>query len=1198
MSNPEKPRSDPKRLSAEQQKLQASASRETKRPSDSQPIALGQFANLPAKFGRYEVERLLGRGAMGGVYLARDTELDRLVALKIPKVGASGSQRLLLRLKTEAKAAAKLDHPSLCKVYDAGEIDGQCFIAMQYIEGETLKSQLEAQGKTVAEAVSLIVQLAEGLSEAHKLGIIHRDLKPENIMINRRGTPVIMDFGLAKLSTVSSNAGATQAGTILGTPAYMSPEQASGNTREIDQRSDIYALGTIFFELLTGKWPFTGSAMQILGQKSLLDPASPLTLNPNLPPQVAAICHKMIARNSVERYQTLSEVIKELQQTDSVVTLPVSASADQSPAEIPAPFPDFAVSGQSDERIESRRKVKATKTPRQPRVTRATPLQRLLAWWNGTTPTVKWTAGSGAGALLIALGVILFFPTRYGVVQIDIEDSSLSVRFDGETITVDNDRHPIRVTPSAKHTLEILQNGIVLESATQEVTLKRGEKRLVTLKLMDQDVVIDGKRFLKPKTVAAAPAKAGWHGWPADAPPPAIAPFNSEQAKAHQETWAKYLNINAEYTNSIGMMFRLIPPGEFIMGSPIADIEATLPVVHGHDHFPDCVRSEAPQHRVVLTVPFYLAIHEVTQQEFEAVLQKKPSLFVTPGEESNTLRHPVERVDWNDAAEFCEVLSKRETLKPCYQRSGDSVTMLTGMGYRLPTEAEWEFACRAGTTTRFWNGDREEDLKPTSWYGHNSGPRTHPVGKLAANAFGLHDTLGNVWEWCQDWWEPSYYAELATNPVLNPQGPPASTTSRRILRGSSWLGKPITMRCAIRLAHQPTGIAENIGFRVALSIDAVRQQINGQSPQNASRAHPPQLGPNQPVADSAVVSGKVAGEAKELLKVVKTAWHGWPADAPLPAIAPFNSEQAKVHQEAWARYLKFDVQYVNSIGMKFVLIPPGEFMMGSTPKEIAEMLPTLPGRPDWQADVGSEGPRHRVILRQPFYLGMHEVTQHQYEAIIGSNPSDFSKLGAYKHLVGDLDTSDFPVEEVTWSDAATFFAKLSVREHLKPMFAIEKGVVTPVKGTGYRFATEAEWEFAARAGTTTRFWSGNSFEDTRKIGWLELNSEGRTHRIGELQDNPFGLFDIHGNLLEWVHDEWDERYYHQFENSPAIDPIGPATEIAHHVLRGGRYANPIHESYVSRRHHAHRDFHGGNIGIRAVLPIESVRQPTVAGPKD
>src|SRR5258708_5440584 len=171
------------------------AARETKRPTDSVPMATGDFTKLPMRFGRYQVEKLLGKGAMGAVYLARDTQLERLVALKIPKLSASvkGSERLLKRLKTEAMAAAQIDHPSVCPVFDSGDIDGIPYIAMQYIEGETLKDHLKSQAKTPQEAVEIIRQLAEGLAEAHSRKIYHRDLKPENIKLNRRGVPVIMD---------------------------------------------------------------------------------------------------------------------------------------------------------------------------------------------------------------------------------------------------------------------------------------------------------------------------------------------------------------------------------------------------------------------------------------------------------------------------------------------------------------------------------------------------------------------------------------------------------------------------------------------------------------------------------------------------------------------------------------------------------------------------------------------------------------------------------------------------------------------------------------------------------------------------------------------------------------------------------------------------------------------------------------------
>ncbi len=316
-------------------------------------------------------------------------------------------------------------------------------------------------------------------------------------------------------------------------------------------------------------------------------------------------------------------------------------------------------------------------------------------------------------------------------------------------------------------------------------------------------------------------------------PPHAVAPFDAAKAKEHQDAWAKHLGVPVEFENKLGMKFRLIPPGEYTMGSTPAEIEAALQVAGGDARWRGHVQSEGPQHMVVLKQPVYMSVHEVTQKNYQAVMGTNPSFFAKPGPKKDladkvaaidTVNHPVENVRWHDAAEFCIKLCQLENLKPFYGRAGDAVTFLDGRGYRLPTEAEWEFACRAGTTTRFWCGDRDEELPPTAWIRENSGGRTHPVGELKANPFGLYDMHGHVWEWVQDWWEPNYYFQFAKEPAIDPQGPP-STSGRRVIRGGHWSFTASICRSSDRFAESPAYRGAVLGFRVALSVDAVKQKL-------------------------------------------------------------------------------------------------------------------------------------------------------------------------------------------------------------------------------------------------------------------------------------------------------------------------------------------------------------------------------------
>ncbi|HBV62428.1 MAG TPA: hypothetical protein DEF45_05335 [Rhodopirellula sp.] len=398
---------------------------------------------------------------------------------------------------------------------------------------------------------------------------------------------------------------------------------------------------------------------------------------------------------------------------------------------------------------------------------------------------------------------------------------------------------------------------------------------------------------------------------------------------------------------------------------------------------------------ITLTRPFSLGVYEVTQDQYERLMGINPSRF-------KGANKPVTNVSWFDAFEFCRKLSAL----PAEKAAGNI--------YRLPTAAEWEYACRAGTKTDYSFGDAHSDLATYAWYKSNSNATTHLVGSKQANSWGLYDMHGNASEWTRDWHESSVWrVHYIGSAVSDPSGPVFG--HGRVVRGGSIFFQAEHCRSAIEVMGVPSKRFDDGGFRVALT----------------------------------------AGPLK------------------LPESA-------------------------DALGMKFKQLPAGTFNMG-------------------HGDT-----QHEVTFSKPINMGVHEVTQQQYQRIMGYNPSIFN-------------AKDNPVDNVSWEDAVEFCQRLSAL------------TAEQTAGNVYRLPTEAEWEYACRAGTTTAYSFGDDLTQLDNYAWYRKNSGGTSHPVGSKQPNDWGLHDLHGNLWEWC-----QNYTGPYTSSAITDPAGPPTGSSR-VIRGGSW---------------------------------------------
>ncbi|HSH05676.1 MAG TPA: bifunctional serine/threonine-protein kinase/formylglycine-generating enzyme family protein [Anaerolineae bacterium] len=749
---------------------------------------MGRDDLIGQTLGKTEIRDYLGQGGMADVYLGYQAHLKRRVAVKVMDRRLAHDPVFRQRFGREAQAMAALTHPHIVQVHDFEARDDMHYIVMQYLSGGTLRDRLAAlqakgQHYPLRKAIELVLAIGSALAYAHKRQMVHRDIKPSNILLNEEGEPILTDFGIAKMLTGTTY---TQTGDMVGTPAYMSPEQGAGQSG--DERSDIYSLGVLFFYLVTGHQPYEADTPLALIMKHVHQPLPDIKLlNPNLPEGITAVIHKMLVKNPKWRYQKADEVVAALR---PLLTSEEVIKADGIPPLIlPAMKTD-----QIDFEVLKARVPTSLETILSPDglgvetvladsvadSAADSPADRLtnglaMAGGGGQGAAVTDVSSRGWGGIfflmvgmLLGLGLMGWYRGGEGG-----DGTSLAGTLTAVAVLAELPR----VTPTDGATA----------TATATVT--------------------------PTATATRTPA-------PTETPTVTVAPTASGTPVSVAGD-SRVVPVG----EGLRSQQRYVPGGTFRMGITEQEMYGALALCLEQwsacvaDYFDD----EQPMHTVVLD-SFWIDEQEVSNELFAYFLNEKGNreesgvAWLAIGEQAALIeevdtayrplagfeQHPVVEVSWFGAVAFCE-----------------------WRGGRLPTEAEWEYAARGperltypwgytfdGSRLNYCDSNCENERYPM-WPDRavdDGFARTAPVGSYPEGAswVGALDMAGNVYEWVFDWYAEDYY-ERSTGD--NPTGPLLSTANKKVGRGGSWAMLPMGVRATDRATFFYDVTDDGVGFR-------------------------------------------------------------------------------------------------------------------------------------------------------------------------------------------------------------------------------------------------------------------------------------------------------------------------------------------------------------------------------------------------
>ncbi len=785
---------------------------------------------------KYELREKLGEGGMGSVFRAQRLLIEDFVAIKFVRPEVLENPDVRQRFYQEAQVAARIKHPNVVTIHDFGETgEGLVYLVMEFLEGMSLGQLIKKNGPMpLNQTLAVGVQICEALASMLESNVIHRDLKPDNIMLVKDSQNVemvkVVDFGVAKI--VESNARLTRYKARIGSPVYCSPEQFLG--KPVDHRTDLYGLGVILYECLTGQVPFEAQTEAEL--LAAIVHKTPQRLDEKIKGVsvlVADLVQWLLAKDPGDRPYNATQVGKCLESLLDGDTVPQAlqrAKGETKPNYVMAtPSPDAPsrkrptndsatakrASGQQTSRpVQSPGTKSASSGTRRSSQTSRSKKPRRSSWLGYATLTLFGAAIMFGLAIERGLDIGGYRATVLAVVD-DV------VAFSKELVS-DSHAQPV-LKPNRKKTAPAQVSSI---SSNKRNVPPDSNMRMVATSLSAgvqiPSILSDTTKTLNTNGATPQAAKLEMIASRDGAASRSARLDELSASKKSGDDRKKDAVINkrskkeskppARFVVPQGMVW--VPETQFMLGDVAGDGGA----------------NEQPAH-MVRVGDFLISKHEVTNQEYFAFAKetgKHTPEWIEPGGQYHyqtgtddfykkigpglyALDHPVVGVSWQDAVAYCEWLSKKTSLR-----------------YRLPTEAEWELAAQGGKDKikySWGNGSpqiamggnvADEALKavlpdwPTIWRAYNDKfVYTSPVKKFSANAFGLHDMTGNVWEWCSDWFDENYYQKKV---MESPNGPARGT--ERVIRGGSWSDTPAKLRISYRRGMPPSFRSNNLGFRV------------------------------------------------------------------------------------------------------------------------------------------------------------------------------------------------------------------------------------------------------------------------------------------------------------------------------------------------------------------------------------------------